>query len=179
VVSGIADLMIAYSAGPAQPDEDRIRLVEIYAETVAEFDALVAEHSLKRLLRWNPRNPFRPTPHDAYAACKSTNDMWISDTAVKFHLGSEFDLPRAECAAPDGATLPMHLERAYLRLLLKIALGEIHRGSGSRHTLVIMREDQFAMIPAEAFPEGGYAMAQAARQKFDEERARRRAREAA
>lgn len=68
---GIGDLLIAFPAGsPAVQSEDRLRLLQIYAEACREFDEGVAEEALKHLKFHNPRNPFAPTPQDVREACQ-------------------------------------------------------------------------------------------------------------
>lgn len=164
VFAGIGDVLIAFPAGPTRSDDDMDRLVEIYAEIVSEFDLAVVAHTLKQLLRHNPRNPFRPSPQDVYEACNATISGWRKATREKYLEGR--DRP---------TKVPSHLERAYLRQLLESALYDISRERDPRHYLATMRDDQFARIPTEAFPEGGYEVVLAARKKFDEECASRRA----
>lgn len=68
---GIGDLLIAFPSGsPAHQSEDRVRLLQIYAEACSEFDGAVAEEALQSLKFDNPRNPFAPTPQDVREACQ-------------------------------------------------------------------------------------------------------------
>lgn len=85
ILGGIADLFITFDAGKKISDDDVMRKIEICAEALLGLEIPVVEHVLRRMRRFNPRNPFPPTAQDLYEECGRVRGIWrrrIIDTMI-------------------------------------------------------------------------------------------------
>lgn len=69
IIRSIGDILLAYGGAGNRAPEDRIRLLQMYAEVCAAFGESVALRALDDLKIDNPSNPFAPTLTDLRKAC--------------------------------------------------------------------------------------------------------------
>ena len=159
IANGIFDLLTAFAAGPQQADADKKRLVRIYGEAVASFEAPVAEHAIGWLKLHNRRNPFRPTPQDVYETCEKLVKEWRS-RIIGYYLGeggpawgnaSSFDFIKSfEWGSPPiekGCPIPEALVKQLLR-------DHLARGRDLVPKLAVLGRERLATIPTECFNAG-------------------------
>ena len=106
--------MVAFPAGVARSDDDRVRAMQLFGEAVGGFDVAVAAHALKRIRLRNPRNPFLPTAQDLYELYTAVHAEWAANILGYYGLGRRsFQLERSifkagpkplegGCFVPDG-----------------------------------------------------------------------------
>lgn len=161
VQSGIKNLFVAFSAGPVQHEDDRIRLIHAYAGAVDGFENGVVQYVLGHLLYHNPRNPFRPSPQDVLELCEETTKV-VRFFAARFQLLSTFGLASNDenktfRSAPDdweskwgprpgeeGCIIARSTVMAEVRTIIERYERE----------LVRLSDDKFQAIPTDAFPNG-------------------------
>lgn len=90
IMGGITDLFIAFDAGKKASDDDETRKIQICAEVLMGFEISVVEYVLKRMRRFNPRNPFPPTAQDLYQECVRVRKLWGSRVLRYFVEGEEW-----------------------------------------------------------------------------------------
>ncbi len=166
ILSGIADLLTAFAAGPHQDDGDRKRVLRIYGEAVSEFPAAVSEYALRWLKLHNPRNPFRPTPQDVYEACDATLTTWRERVVTHFtsidskHACWGWDDYRswnkgaAKCGSAWGAA-PFEHDCLIPDVLVRQILSDhFSRYAQKTNMLAGLGRERLARIPPECFLPG-------------------------
>ena len=179
ITEGLKDLLVGFAA-PSQGDEDKVRLVQLYAEAVCRYEPAIAEAAINRLKFHNPRNPFRPSPQDLFECCKKVENAWHCAVAAYFlddarwgdvvwlrneggiDLGSVPALTPG-CIVPDAIAIDILTKHIALRT-----------GPGTQDPLEkTMSRERFAKIPDECFPPGLREPTLAAITRREEKQAKR------
>jgi hypothetical protein len=153
IASGMKDLMIAFAA-PNRDDADTLRLLQIYAKAISQFDVAVAESALSHLQFHNPRNPFRPTPQDVFEACEATRDRWSIALQLYFLGDDDWKSDLGSAPLTPGCIIPDELVTA----TLKAKLHAVHAMRAFRDDEIIilrnMCRSRIIKIPEQCFAEG-------------------------
>jgi hypothetical protein len=118
IVTGVKDVLIAFPAGVVGAAEDKVRLLQIYAEAVDGSHEAVAAFALRHLKFHNPRNPFPPTPQDVRELCEKV----MRTSVATLPIDAQGRLRAAEpfhrvtrCATRASARRPTRVQMAQLR----------------------------------------------------------------
>lgn len=152
----LGDILVAFSAGGR--DDDRPRLLKLYAKALSGFEEIVAARALDHLLTHNPRNPFQPTPQDLHEACVRIRDEWSSAVRQHYILGGD----------RVGVSIPAPIVAGLMR--------EWTSDPGMQSKLVTIDAERYDRLPPEFFEPGRKAEIDALRvaRKEAEDEARKR-----
>lgn len=160
IQSGIKSLLVAFAAGPAQHEDDRIHLIRAYVGACDGFETGIVRYALLHLLYHNPRNPFRPTPQDVHELCQETTKsacFWAARFQLLFVFGLASDEENDIRSSP-----PDHWEKKWgprpdeeSCIISRDSVIAAVRTTIQRYerALIKLPDKKFEAIPLDAFPD--------------------------
>lgn len=166
VREGIKDLMIAFPAGPQQEFADKRRLAHLFCEACAGYSMFIVEQVLRYLRFHNPRNPFPPTPQDAFELCKKFEGEWTAVVVRYYFKGQRWGYPsladyiskkNARLIEPGGE--PQTPECIIPREVVFALLGDYYLTDPDQASAHIadLSDEHFARLPRKLFTDEGYS----------------------
>jgi hypothetical protein len=86
-------LVVCYAPQPGETAEDRGLMLRTWAEETVEFRPEIVSEALHKLLRENPRAPFRPCLKDVIDYCHKVQKAWLSRVDGWYFGWSDVELP--------------------------------------------------------------------------------------
>jgi hypothetical protein len=184
--------LIAAPAGSAQSNDDRMYELMNYREACSGKPLCLVVYTLNQLRRFNPRNPFKPSPQDVFEHIATAERKfklrvknWFFRDAQEWGVSTEGRNKGMELVKPsfgcewgpeplaEGCFVSRDLVIQWLRAELEQLATLDDEGALGRHPIA-HSEDIGARIPAECWPEGLQArIAESQRRRAADEAAAR------
>lgn len=147
VREAMLDLFADCARQAGEVDEDRKRVLATWNRETSEFEPEIRAEVFRRLLRHNPRNPFRPTVQDIVTRCEVVQREWADRIKKRYVEGSAEELP-AWCSRLTNEVL-----RGCLESWAEAAKRELqpfqHWNSASERERQYLRRGEFSRYPPE------------------------------
>jgi hypothetical protein len=155
VMRGIVDLLLSFPAGRPLSTDEHARVLQLYGEALFDTETVIAEYALQRLRRFNPRNPFPPTPQDLFQECNRIRRLWRSRVIDHLIMGQQWDDEPLNAGKRDPWGPPPLTEGCWVPHDSVLSALRAGIQSGRYETyLLIMTDADFERLPDEAFDPG-------------------------